>query len=147
MYITIFSKHFLFFYRLIVGAPRAQSNLASQRKINETGAIYKCHYDGGECAPYYFDRNGNTNNENEPFAYSSEKKDYQMLGAAMDGHGSDGDQFVVCAPKIVSELVDYYLLHGICYLTDGTELNEPKSIRPIYPLRVKGESFDLAGIN
>lgn len=126
---------------LIVGAPRAQSNLASQRKINETGAIYKCHYDSGECAPYYFDRNGNTNNENEPFAYSSEKKDYQMLGAAMDGHGSDGDRFVVCAPKIVSELVDYYLLHGICYLTDGTEQNEPKSIRPIYPLRVKDKQL------
>ncbi|XP_065084513.1 integrin alpha-PS3 [Ochlerotatus camptorhynchus] len=126
---------------LIVGAPRAQSNLASQRKINETGAIYKCHYDSGECAPYYFDRNGNTNNENEPFAYSSEKKDYQMLGAAMDGHGSDGDRFVVCAPKIKSELVDYYLLHGICYLTDGTELNEPKSIRPIYPLRVKDKQL------
>lgn len=126
---------------VIVGAPRAQSNLASQRKINETGAIYKCHYDSGECVPYYFDRNGNTNNENEPFAYSSEKKDYQMLGAAMDGHGSDGDRFVVCAPKIVSELVDYYLLHGICYLTDGTELHEPKSIRPIYPLRVKDKQL------
>ncbi|XP_055623803.1 integrin alpha-PS3-like [Toxorhynchites rutilus septentrionalis] len=126
---------------VIVGAPRAQSNLASQRKINETGAIYKCHYNTGECVPYYVDRNGNTNNENEPFAYSSEKKDYQMLGASMDGHGSDGDRFVVCAPKIVSELVDYYLLHGICYVTDGTETAEPKSVRPIYPLRVKDKQL------
>lgn len=126
---------------VLVGAPRAQSDLASQRKLNETGALYKCHYDSGECAPYYVDRMGNTNNENEPFAYSSEKKDFQMLGASMDGHGADGDRFVVCAPKIVTELVDYYLLHGICYVTDGTENGEPKSVKPIYPLRVKDKQL------
>ncbi|XP_055536968.1 integrin alpha-PS3-like [Wyeomyia smithii] len=122
---------------VIVGAPRAQSNLAAQRKINETGAVYKCLYASGECSPFYVDRNGNTNNENEPFAYSSEKKDYQFLGASMDGHGSDGDRFVVCAPKIVTELQDYYLLHGICYDTDGTENSDPKTVRPIFPLRLK----------
>ncbi|XP_058838521.1 integrin alpha-PS3 [Topomyia yanbarensis] len=126
---------------VIVGAPRAQSDLAAQRKINETGALYKCLYGSGECSPFYVDRNGNTNNENEPFAYSSEKKDYQMLGASMDGHGSDGDRFVVCAPKIVTELQDYYLLHGICYVSDGTESSQPKSVRPIFPLRLKDKQL------
>ncbi|XP_055608647.1 integrin alpha-PS3-like [Uranotaenia lowii] len=127
---------------VIVGAPQAQSNLASQRRINETGAIYKCFFDRGQCEPFYFDKMGNTNNENEPFAYSSEKKDFQFLGASMDGLGSSEKlPFVVCAPKIVSELVDYYLLHGMCYVTPETEGNEPKIIRPVYPLRVKNKQL------
>ncbi|XP_061500980.1 integrin alpha-PS3 [Anopheles gambiae] len=127
---------------VIVGAPRAQSDLATQRKVNETGAIYRCHFTDGECAPYYFDKAGNTKAEQSDFAYNSEKKDFQMLGAAMDGHGSDGDRFVVCAPKTISELVDYYLLHGICYVTDGTEQEqEPKEIRKIIPLRAKDKQL------
>uniref|UniRef100_A0A182VY45 Integrin alpha second immunoglobulin-like domain-containing protein n=1 Tax=Anopheles minimus TaxID=112268 RepID=A0A182VY45_9DIPT len=127
---------------LMVGAPRAQSDLAAQRKVNETGAIYRCRFLDGECQPYYFDKVGNTNAEHSDFAYNSEKKDFQMLGATMDGHGSDGDRFVVCAPKTISELVDYYLLHGICYVTDGTEQDqEPKSIRKIIPLRAKDKQL------
>uniref|UniRef100_A0A182Q4F5 Integrin alpha second immunoglobulin-like domain-containing protein n=1 Tax=Anopheles farauti TaxID=69004 RepID=A0A182Q4F5_9DIPT len=127
---------------VIVGAPRAQSDLAAQRKVNETGAIYRCRFAESECAPYYFDKVGNTKAEQSDFAYNSEKKDYQMLGAAMDGHGTDGDRFVVCAPKTVSELVDYYLLHGICYVTDGTEQDqEPKDIRKIIPLRAKDKQL------
>ncbi|XP_035895346.1 integrin alpha-PS3-like [Anopheles stephensi] len=129
---------------LIVGAPRAQSDLAAQRKVNETGAIYRCSFaaDAPECFPYYFDKIGNTKAEQSDFAYNSEKKDFQMLGAAMDGHGSDGDRFVVCAPKTISELVDYYLLHGICYVTDGTEQDqEPKDIRKIIPLRAKDKQL------
>uniref|UniRef100_A0A182NA97 Uncharacterized protein n=1 Tax=Anopheles dirus TaxID=7168 RepID=A0A182NA97_9DIPT len=127
---------------VIVGAPRAQSDLAAQRKVNETGAIYRCHFPDGKCAPYYFDKVGNTKAEQSDFAYNSEKKDYQMLGAAMDGHGTDGDRFVVCAPKTVSELVDYYLLHGICYVTDGTEQSEePKDIKKIIPLRAKDKQL------
>ncbi|XP_053681013.1 integrin alpha-PS3-like [Anopheles nili] len=127
---------------LLVGAPRAQSDLAAQRKLNETGAIYRCPFEvPTECAPYYLDRLGNTNAEQSDFAYNSEKKDFQMLGAAMDGHGLDGDRFVVCAPKTISELVDYYLLHGICYVTDGTEQPEPKDIRKIIPLRAKDKQL------
>uniref|UniRef100_A0A182ME73 Integrin alpha second immunoglobulin-like domain-containing protein n=1 Tax=Anopheles culicifacies TaxID=139723 RepID=A0A182ME73_9DIPT len=116
--------------------------MAAQRKVNETGAIYRCRFTDSECAPYYFDKVGNTNAEHSDFAYNSEKKDFQMLGASMDGHGTDGDRFVVCAPKTISELVDYYLLHGICYLTDGTEQEqEPKSIRKIIPLRAKDKQL------
>ncbi|XP_053668619.1 integrin alpha-PS3-like [Anopheles marshallii] len=127
---------------VIVGAPRAQSDLAAQRKVNETGAIYRCRFTDGECGPYYFDKLGNTNAEQSDFAYNSEKKDFQMLGATMDGHGADGDRFVVCAPKTISELVDYYLLHGICYVTDGTEQDqEPKDIRKIIPLRAKDKQL------
>ncbi|KFB36449.1 AGAP004303-PA-like protein [Anopheles sinensis] len=132
---------------VIIGAPRAQSDLATQRKVNETGAIYRCRFDDGVCAPYYFDKQGNTFAEQSDFAYNSEKKDYQMLGASMDGHGSDGDRFVVCAPKAISELVDYYLLHGICYITDGTEpmYNEPKEVRKIIPLRAKDKQLYKLG--
>uniref|UniRef100_A0A182J9R1 Uncharacterized protein n=1 Tax=Anopheles atroparvus TaxID=41427 RepID=A0A182J9R1_ANOAO len=132
---------------VIVGAPRAQSDLATQRKVNETGAIYRCRFSDGQCAPYYFDRLGNTYAEQSDFAYNSEKKDFQMLGASMDGHGSDGDRFVVCAPKTISELVDYYLLHGICYVTDGTEPDqaEPKDVRKIIPLRAKDKQLYKQG--
>ncbi|XP_052863834.1 integrin alpha-PS3-like [Anopheles cruzii] len=122
---------------VVVGAPRAQSDLPAQRKVNETGAIYRCRFSDGHCAPYYFDRLGNTQQEQSDFAYNSEKKDFQMLGGSMDGHGADGDRLVVCAPKMISELTEYYLLHGLCYVVDGTEGDAPKDIRKIVPLRAK----------
>uniref|UniRef100_A0A2M4BAM3 Putative vitronectin receptor alpha subunit n=2 Tax=Anopheles marajoara TaxID=58244 RepID=A0A2M4BAM3_9DIPT len=126
---------------VLVGAPQAQSDLPAQRKVNETGAVYRCRFSDGSCEPYYFDRLGNTHQEQSDFAYNSEKKDYQRLGASMDGHGADGDRFVVCAPKMISELTDYYLLHGVCYVSDGTESDEPKDVRKVAPLRAKNKQL------
>lgn len=115
------------FCSLLVGAPRAQSSLEVQRRINETGAIYKCNLDKeiGNCAPFVFDpwgklnnkqnfhfifittingnipkilsyRNlGNVHGNQDQYTYTNEKKDYQWLGATMDGSASDIDKFVV----------------------------------------------------
>lgn len=122
---------------ILVGAPRAQSTLVNQRLVNETGAVYKCSLETEKCYPYIFDLNGNTHVENQDLAYNSEKKDYQMLGAAMDGLGSESDRFVVCAPKLIGNLEtsDHYLLHGICYWVADTESEQPKGVRTITPLR------------
>lgn len=134
---------------ILIGAPRAQSTLATQRKVEETGAIFKCNFEDEQpCHPYHFDVNGNTRVENTDLAYNSEKKDFQMLGAAMDGHESEFDRFVVCAPKLKADVEesDHYLLHGICYWVSGTNSSQPSGVRQIIPLRqrslqtVPGES-------
>ena len=124
---------------ILVGAPRAQSTIASQRSVNETGAVYKCSLETQTCYPYNFDMMGNTHVENQDLAYNSEKKDYQMLGASMDGLGSESDRFVVCAPKLIANLEasEHYLLHGICYWVADTESEQPKGIRTITPLRLR----------
>jgi hypothetical protein len=125
---------------VLIGAPRAQSTLEQQRRVNETGAIFKCNLNSDSdqsCHPYHFDLNGNTHVENTDLGYNSEKKDFQMLGFAMDGHGSESDRFVVCAPKLMADLeIDHhYLLHGICYWVPSTNTTQPSGIRSIIPLR------------
>lgn len=82
----------------MIGAPRAQSTLEVQRKINETGAIYKCSLDKSVttgCKPFVFDPWGNVHDDYNQYAYNNEKKDYQWLGASMDGGANDNDKFVV----------------------------------------------------
>lgn len=80
---------------------------------------------------------GNTNVENTEDAYNSEKKDYQMLGATMDGHGSESDRFVACGPKLKGDIEynGHYLLHGICYWVTETNSMQPSNVRKIIPLR------------
>lgn len=78
----------------MVGAPRAQSSWAGQRKINESGAIYQCSFNVSSCEVFEIDRSGNQKAENNSFELNSEFKDEQWLGATMDG-SSDGKQFVV----------------------------------------------------
>lgn len=85
-------------HSVIVGAPQAQSTLEVQRKINETGTIYKCGLEKtaiGSCAPFVFDPWGNVHEDYNQYAYNNEKKDYQWLGASMDGGANDNDKFVV----------------------------------------------------
>lgn len=85
-------------FSVLIGAPRAQSTLEIQRKINETGAIYKCTFDqstDGSCAPFVFDQWGNVHDSMDQFTYNNEKKDYQWLGASMDGNSNDNDKLVV----------------------------------------------------
>uniref|UniRef100_A0A182IK10 Integrin alpha second immunoglobulin-like domain-containing protein n=1 Tax=Anopheles atroparvus TaxID=41427 RepID=A0A182IK10_ANOAO len=127
--------------RVLVGAPRAQSDVEYQRNVNETGAVYRCSFSPNAtspCAPVQLDRQGNTNYENE-YHYQeirSEKKDHQMLGASVDGLGTDGDWFVACAPKMIGNLVSFYALHGICYLAESTATTvNPRMVYKITPLR------------
>ncbi|XP_049292932.1 integrin alpha-PS3-like [Anopheles funestus] len=129
---------------VIVGAPQAQSDFEYQRNINETGAIYKCSFaNHSTCVPFRLDRQGNTNYEdyytNHP-EIRSEYKEHQMLGATVEGLGSDRAWFVACAPQLKGNVERAYLLHGICYLTEGTiEVDEPNNLYKIKPLRLKAQ--------
>ncbi|XP_052897352.1 integrin alpha-PS3-like [Anopheles moucheti] len=143
------SSHFGFSVNLrtsgvIVGAPRAQSDFEYQRNINETGAIYKCSFaNASTCVPFRLDRQGDTNYEDYYTNHAeirSEKKEHQMLGATVDGLGSDGAWFVACAPQLKGNVEIAYLLHGICYLTEGiVRTDEPNNLYKIKPLRVKAQ--------
>lgn len=88
---TLYAFHF----SIMVGAPRAQSSLASQRTVNETGAIYRCSLATEKCAPYNFDTLGNTIYEKSDYTINDELKEYQWLGATCDGNGRESDRFVV----------------------------------------------------
>uniref|UniRef100_A0A182QXJ7 Integrin alpha second immunoglobulin-like domain-containing protein n=1 Tax=Anopheles farauti TaxID=69004 RepID=A0A182QXJ7_9DIPT len=129
---------------VIVGAPRAQSDLQYQRNINETGAIFRCSFANRTiCAPFRLDRQGNTNYEDYYTQHPeirSENKEHQMLGATVDGLGTDGGWFVACAPHRKGATASAYLLHGICYLTEGVgDIDEPDHLHRIKPLRYKDE--------
>uniref|UniRef100_A0A1I8P8N4 Integrin alpha second immunoglobulin-like domain-containing protein n=1 Tax=Stomoxys calcitrans TaxID=35570 RepID=A0A1I8P8N4_STOCA len=121
---------------IIVGAPRAQSTLESQRHINETGAIYRCSFKGTpNCRPYVFEKRGNINIEHSEYSYDSEKRDYQWLGAAMDGGTEDTDKLIVCAPRFLTPSISDYLMHGKCYWINNTLSDMPSDVIPISPLR------------
>ncbi|XP_050072975.1 integrin alpha-PS3-like [Anopheles maculipalpis] len=129
---------------VIVGAPRAQSDLEYQRNVNETGAIYKCSFvNPSSCTPFRLDRQGNTDYEdwyNHHSEIRSELKEHQMLGATVDGLGTENGWFIACAPHLKGALEVVYLLNGICYLTEGVaEIDEPTNLHKIKPLRLKAK--------
>lgn len=106
---------------IFVGAPKAQSTSSRQMSVNTTGAIYKCNFSSDSCSLFSFDGDGNI---------GGKLKDFQMLGASMDGLESSADNFVVCAPKL--NIVDYkkenWYTHGICYTVGNT--NTSDAFRP-----------------
>ncbi|XP_065370369.1 integrin alpha-PS3-like isoform X2 [Calliphora vicina] len=128
---------------IIIGAPRAQSTLDSQRKVNETGAIYRCPLDNPTaCKPYVFDDLGNRNIEQSDYTFDSEKRDFQWLGASMDGGLKDTDKFIVCAPRFIAPVDNNdYLMHGICYWINDTLADKPTNVRKISPLRLKQDQI------
>uniref|UniRef100_A0A1B0A219 Integrin alpha second immunoglobulin-like domain-containing protein n=1 Tax=Glossina pallidipes TaxID=7398 RepID=A0A1B0A219_GLOPL len=126
---------------IIVGAPRAQSTLPLQRYINETGAIYRCYLSDQTCSPYVFDDQGNRNIEYSEYTYDSEKRDFQWLGAAMDGGVKDTDKLLVCAPRFVAPAPNDYLMHGLCYWINDTLTDSPTNVRKISPLRLKQDQI------
>lgn len=121
---------------IMISAPRAQSTFEMQRKINETGAIYKCTFGEEHCTPFAFDTLGDLSATTQNSFYMSRKKEQQWLGMSMDGKGASTDKFVVCAPKMITPTNDHYLLHGMCYVsTEGTTGSKPSEIVEIAPLR------------
>lgn len=121
---------------IFIGAPKAQSSLEKQRNINETGAIYKCGIESAECKAYNIDPEGNKYVERRSNTYDSEKKDFQLLGWSLDGKTSDDDGLVACAPKLVADINEnYYLLNGVCYLSQNTKFEQPQEVIKIAPLR------------
>lgn len=51
------------------------------------------------CAPFIFDSAGNNEEANNQYTYNNEMKDYQWLGASIDGGAGDGDKTVVSSTK------------------------------------------------
>ncbi|CAO1393776.1 unnamed protein product [Diamesa hyperborea] len=136
---------------VMVGAPRSQSVLNSQRNINETGTIYKCDLMGSnvnkQCYPYTFDDKGNRNVQNTDF--NEENKEYQMLGGSMDGLSSESNKFVVCAPNLKdiskknNDLLNYYFIHGICFWVSDTKDKKPTKVTQITNSRDSQSSGEL----
>ncbi|XP_036332455.1 integrin alpha-PS3-like, partial [Rhagoletis pomonella] len=135
------SFSFLFFFSIIVGAPRAQSTLPAQRNINETGAIYHCTLSAtSTCNPYVIDDRGNITIENfDSYTYDNEARDNQWLGAAMDGGTKDTDKLLICAPRFLTPTANDYLMNGICYWVKDTLNDNPTKVQRISPLRLKSE--------
>ena len=63
--------------RIIVGAPRANSTLPEQVRINEPGVIYKCTIQNGQCNPFNFDNSGNKPIDDNDYTIKSQYKDSQ----------------------------------------------------------------------
>ncbi|XP_017013569.2 integrin alpha-PS3 isoform X2 [Drosophila takahashii] len=122
---------------IIVGAPRAQSTLESQRSINETGAIYRCSLTDSVCRPYVLDPRGNVDAPFNEYTYDSERKDFQWLGGSMDGGTKDSDKLLVCAPRFYAPSPRDYHLHGVCYWVNNTVASSPEHVTRISPLRLK----------
>uniref|UniRef100_A0A1L8EBN8 Putative vitronectin receptor alpha subunit n=1 Tax=Haematobia irritans TaxID=7368 RepID=A0A1L8EBN8_HAEIR len=127
---------------IIVGAPRAQSTLEAQRKINETGAIYRCSVSGTvKCNTYVFEDRGNLDLPSSDYSYDSEKRDFQWLGGAIDGGPQDSDKLIVCAPRFITPLTNEYLMHGVCYWIKDTLAENPVNVTKISPLRGKKDQI------
>ncbi|XP_075168325.1 integrin alpha-PS3-like [Haematobia irritans] len=127
---------------IIVGAPRAQSNLILQNGINETGAIYRCPIrSASNCIPYVFEQRDDINTHRNALYYLSEKREYQWLGASMDGGNKDTDKLIVCAPRLLSSTGNAYHMRGICYWIPNTLAELPTNVEPISPLRVVNDQI------
>lgn len=141
---------------MLVGAPRAQSTSENQTKVNEPGVIYNCSLvEKSSCSPFVFDNNGNIFYNNT--SLENEGKDYQWLGASMDGGENDNDKLVVkkaflnsfsyihlpnilskkvCAPRMYTDYQSKYrLMQGICYLITNPSDLQPHNVQKIAPLR------------
>ena len=134
---------------VIIGAPRSQSVLNSQKNINETGTIYKCDLNSSnvnkECYPYTFDIFGNRNLD--ATNYKFENKEYQMLGASMDGLNSETNKFVVCAPNLKDFFNNYYYMYGICYWVSDTKNENPTKVFQIINSRKNVMGFAQQGFS
>lgn len=85
-----------------MAAPRAQSSIALQRAINETGVIFRCSLSmeqllSNECEPINIENRGNIYDERttDDGLLKGEKRDNQWLGAAMVGGVGEGDTLLV----------------------------------------------------
>ncbi|XP_052838413.1 integrin alpha-PS3-like isoform X1 [Drosophila gunungcola] len=132
---------------IIVGAPRAQSTLESQRNINETGAIFKCSLTNGTCYPYVVDSRGNVKYKRVCPIFEGEGRDFQWLGGTMDGGTKDADKLIVCAPRFYAPTADEYYMNGVCYWLQNTNTNNPENVTRIAPLRSISMQVNKANVS
>lgn len=136
-----------------MSAPRAQSSSALQRTINETGVIFRCHHNHSakhatnQCAAIVIENRGNIFDERsqDDGLLKGEKRDYQWLGAAMDGGARDGDSLAVCAPRLMSDYSLTYLMHGICYWANDTNADKIQWTRIKPLIGIDDQYLDVQG--
>jgi hypothetical protein len=104
---------------VMIGAPKAMSDLTKQWELDQPGVVYKCSLgDESSCKSFTFDDKGN-----EQLYYGWTKlKDSQLLGWSMDGFESDDDNFMSCAPSraILSDKEKVFP-KGVCYKSTSTK--------------------------
>lgn len=49
----------------------------------------------------------------------------------------------VCAPRLISDVTNHYLMHGVCYWTTNTTSARPANIQKIAPLRFKDKQHSV----
>lgn len=124
---------------ILIGAPRANSTLYAQQNIKEPGMIYKCTFDE-KCETFILDHQGNNYVNYDQNYLNAELKEFRLLGFSMDGHDTEDDIFVACAPKqLTPALLPYtgmeYYMFGACYYSKNSKSNFPISNK-IAPLKV-----------
>lgn len=109
---------------ILIGAPRANSTLSTQKNVVEPGMIYRCTYDEN-CNAFILDTaTGSVYNESD----ANNLRANQFLGFSMDGHETENDTFVACVPKRVSYRANEISMVGVCYFTNDTKDLAPKNI-------------------
>ncbi|CAO1409381.1 unnamed protein product [Diamesa serratosioi] len=125
---------------VLIGAPKATTN----PKFNETGEVFKCEitdFKDSNCYPYKL--HANTNEKSSGNYFKSENNEYQMLGAAMDGYGSDKDKFIVCAPNLKNVLHGDYYLNGGCFMVSNSETSETSNVTNILVTKKRDDQLYL----
>lgn len=115
---------------ILIGSPRSQNTLESQKNVNEPGAVYKCNLNNERsCKVYTVKNRGSVNKE-------------QLLGWSMDGLESEKNSFMTCATKY--QKPNSLDVSGFCYEFDETNLlpqqSQPNLIEFTTPNEVCGFS-------
>uniref|UniRef100_A0A1I8B8M8 Integrin_alpha2 domain-containing protein n=1 Tax=Meloidogyne hapla TaxID=6305 RepID=A0A1I8B8M8_MELHA len=98
---------------LLVGAPFAQT---SQRRLQNTGAVYGCEIDTNLCVEIFFDQKGNELRLNGTSLLPIEEKSHQMFGATIVA-SKNGDNVLACAPHYKYFFAKFDVVEpvGSCY--------------------------------
>lgn len=81
-------------YRVLIGAPRANSSAWNYQEFPEIGVIYKCTIQDSNCDTVDIDTSGNKYYYDRNYD-SLENKMSSWLGASMDGDENENDLIVV----------------------------------------------------
>lgn len=106
--------------------------LPAQGTINETGAIFRCSLRTASCQPFVLETQANILLDDNDELLKSEIRDFQWLGAAMDGGASDEDAFIACAPRLQAVFQGELMMNGICYWLNNTRAGAvPNSVQKL----------------
>ncbi|XP_063226281.1 integrin alpha-PS5-like [Bacillus rossius redtenbacheri] len=132
-------------FRVVVGAPRANSSYESHAQLQEPGAVYQCSVQETTCEQLTLSLSGNTiHNLETGFSYT-DRKDYSWLGGSIAVRQTPRSPLLVCAPRWKNSIYkNFFFMNGMCYWLPAD--SEPTSnARIVYPL--SGNYHDYPGKN